>query len=115
MTNSEFPPPQSILFPDILRIMAVFAVIMIHICAYGFYNYDVSCFDWQIINAYECLIRCAVPIFVMINGIFYRIGLSEMNIPVILSIPLRTILAFVLSFLVVCVLVRIPIVNKYCM
>ncbi len=49
------------------------------------------------------------------NGIFYRIGLFSINIPPILSIPFRTFLTFIMSFLVVCVLARIPIVKKYCM
>ncbi len=49
------------------------------------------------------------------NGVFYRIGLFSINIPPILSIPFRTFLTFVMSFLVVCVLARIPIIKKYCM
>jgi peptidoglycan/LPS O-acetylase OafA/YrhL len=49
------------------------------------------------------------------NGIFYRIGLFSINIPPIISIPFRTFLTFIMSFLVVCVLARIPIIKKYCM
>lgn len=69
--NSELQPSQRILYPDILRTLAVFAVIMIHICSYGFCNYEVSSYDWQIVNIYECLIHWAVPIFVMISGNFF--------------------------------------------
>ena len=69
--NSELQSFQRILYPDILRTIAVFAVIMIHFCAYGFCNYDVYSLDWQIINAYESWIRWAVPVFVMVSGMFF--------------------------------------------
>ena len=62
---------QRILYPDILRTLAVFAVIAIHVCAYGICNYDVSSFEWQITNVYYCLTRWAVPVFVMISGMFF--------------------------------------------
>ena len=71
---------ERIIYPDILRTIAAFAVIMTHFCAYGFCNYNVFSNDWQIVNAYECLIRWAVPIFVMVSGIFFLDPERELTI-----------------------------------
>lgn len=59
-----------ILYPDILRILAVFAVMMIHVSASGFYTNPVQSFTWQVVNFYECMVRWAVPVFVMVSGMF---------------------------------------------
>ena len=68
------------LYPDILRIMAIFAVMMTHICGYGFFNYDVSSLDWQIVNAFDCLTRWAVPVFLMVSGMFFLDPQKEITI-----------------------------------
>ena len=67
----KIQPDQRILYPDILRIIAIFAVMMTHICAYGFFNYEISSANWQIANALDCLTRWAVPVFIMISGMFF--------------------------------------------
>ena len=62
-----------ILYPDILRILAVFAVMMLHVSATGFYSNPVQSFTWQVVNFvnfYECMVRWAVPVFVMVSGMF---------------------------------------------
>ena len=60
-----------ILYPDILRILAIFAVMTLHVCGSGFYSNPVQSFAWQVVNFYECLVRWAVPVFVMVSGIFF--------------------------------------------
>lgn len=60
-----------ILYPDILRILAVFAVMMLHVCVSGFFSNSVQSFTWQIVNFYESMVRWAVPIFVMVSGMFF--------------------------------------------
>lgn len=60
-----------ILFPDTLRILAIFAVMTLHISASGFYSNSVQSFTWQVVNFFECLVRWAVPVFVMVSGIFF--------------------------------------------
>ena len=60
-----------ILYPDILRILAVFAVMMIHVSASGFYTNPVQSFTWQVVNFYEWMVRWAVPVFVMVSGMFF--------------------------------------------
>lgn len=80
MQNVELRPNKRMLYPDILRIMAVFAVMMTHICGYGFFNYDVSSLDWQIVNAFDCLTRWAVPVFLMVSGMFFLDPQKEITI-----------------------------------
>lgn len=60
-----------ILYPDILRILAVFAVMMLHVSASGFVTNPIQSYAWQIVNFYECLVRWAVPVFVMVSGMFF--------------------------------------------
>ena len=71
MLSTNLQAQERIPYPDILRIMAVFAVMMTHICAYGFFNYEISSANWQIANALDCLTRWAVPVFIMISGMFF--------------------------------------------
>ena len=66
-----------ILYPDILRILAVFAVMMIHVSASGFYTNPVQSFTWQVVNFYECMVRWAVPVFVMVTGMFFFESLKK--------------------------------------
>lgn len=80
MQNSKLPTPSRILYPDILRTSAVIAVILIHICAFGFCNYDVNSSDWQIVNALKSLTGWAVPTFVMISGMFFLDPQKEISV-----------------------------------
>jgi len=60
-----------VIWPDILRIVAVFAVIVIHSSEAGFDGrFDVNTSHFQICNIYFSMVRFAVPVFVMISGIF---------------------------------------------
>ena len=60
-----------IIYADILRILATFAVIVIHVTASKWYNSPVNEFNWQIYNIYHSLPRWAVPVFVMLSGMFF--------------------------------------------
>jgi len=71
---------ERILYPDFLRVLAVFAVMIIHVCAYGFYNYNIHSYEWQVVNFYNSLSRWAVPIFVMISGKFFLDPQREISI-----------------------------------
>ena len=51
-----------------LRVLGAFAVIVIHVCAKDFTIPPVTSFAWRTLNAYECLVRWAVPVFVMVSG-----------------------------------------------
>ena len=51
-----------------LRLAAAFAVVVIHVCSKDFQVPDPAGSRWQSLNAYESLVRWAVPVFVMISG-----------------------------------------------
>ena len=71
---------ERILYIDFLRVLAVFAVMMIHVCSYGFFNYNVYSSEWQTVNFYNSLSRWAVPVFVMISGVFFLNPQREITI-----------------------------------
>lgn len=52
---------------DCIRIIAVFAVIMIH-TAMGFVNFDISSSSYMWGNIFDSLARAGVPLFVMVSG-----------------------------------------------
>lgn len=60
-----------IIYADILRIIATFAVIILHVSASKWYDLPISEYNWQIFNIYDSLVRWAVPIFVMLSGEFF--------------------------------------------
>lgn len=55
---------------DVLRIIAAFAVVMLHVSAEGF----LGCFpsdEWEVCNIYDSISRWCVPVFVMISGALF--------------------------------------------
>ena len=55
---------------DILRIVACFAVIIIHVCSWYLYS-DINSPNWQVFNFYNSIVKWSVPIFVMISGALF--------------------------------------------
>lgn len=55
---------------DILRIIAIAAVVVIH-TTQNMSKLDVTSFDWAVLNVYDGLVRWAVPVFVMISGVLF--------------------------------------------
>ena len=64
---------ERLLYIDILRIISIFAVIIIHVSAKWFENSSLSTnsINYQIVNVYDCVTRFGVPVFVMISGVFF--------------------------------------------
>jgi len=58
------------IWPDILRIVAVFAVLVLHTGVEHFYRIDTRTATWQGCNLYESLVRFCVPVFIMVSGRF---------------------------------------------
>ena len=57
---------------DFLRVLGVFAVIILHIAASKWYSTDINTFEWQVINFYDSApVRWAVPVYVMISGALF--------------------------------------------
>jgi len=59
-----------VVWPDIIRIVAVFAMIMLHSSGAGFSRFGARTVHWQVCNFYDSLSRFCVPIFVMVSGMF---------------------------------------------
>lgn len=59
---------ERILYLDVIRVVAMIAVIMIHCAAENWYKLDGREFQWQVFNAYDSMVRFAVPLFVMLTG-----------------------------------------------
>ena len=51
---------------DLARTLSCFLVVMTHVTAYWNYKFQPV---WEVVNFYNSLSRCAVPIFIMISGI----------------------------------------------
>ena len=57
-----------IAYLDNLRVVATFAVIMIHVAAQNWYSQDVNTTAWKVFNFYDSVARWSVPAFVMFSG-----------------------------------------------
>ena len=70
----EQTQPQRIAYFDVLRILATFAVIVLHLSAQHWADTDVYSRAWQAFNLYDSAVRWAVPVFVMISGALFLSG-----------------------------------------
>lgn len=66
-----------VIYFDLLRVAAVFFVIMLHVSAESWGSADVTSYEWQIYNLFDSISRWGVPVFVMISGALFL----ERNIP----------------------------------
>lgn len=69
--QSEGLRQQRTVYFDYLRVLATFAVIILHVSAQNWYKTDVNSFEWQVFNFFDSIVRWAVPIFVMISGALF--------------------------------------------
>ena len=53
---------------DVLRIVASFMVVMLHVSADKWNSVDVNQLTWKVFNLYDSAVRSCVPIFFMISG-----------------------------------------------
>lgn len=94
MMNSISQTDRKVYF-DYLRVLATFAVMILHISAQNWYTTDVNGFDWQVFNFFDSKVRWAVPIFVMISGALFL----NRDIPIKVMYS-KYILRLVVSFVV---------------
>lgn len=64
-------PKKRLLYVDIIRITAVFFVVLIHVTSRWMFLLSPTSFDWQVMNIFNSMSRFCVPIFVMISGVFF--------------------------------------------
>lgn len=60
-----------IVYFDYLRIVAIGAVVLLHIAAQNFRAVDIGSPAWNTFNIYDSLVRWGVPVFVMISGALF--------------------------------------------
>ncbi len=65
---------------DLIRILASFMVIVIHVSAYLWYSVPSNTFEFNVYNFYDSMARSAVPIFIMISGVFFLNSTKEKDI-----------------------------------
>lgn len=59
-----------LIYPDLLRIIAIFFVIVIQTVAIEWKMLDANTFRWSVINVFNSIARFSVPVFIMISGSF---------------------------------------------
>lgn len=69
--NNTLASTERIISCDYLRVIAVFAVILMHTTASGFYSLDISAPGWLACSAWNSMTRFCVPVFVMISGALF--------------------------------------------
>ena len=57
---------------DLLRVVAIFAMMMLHVAASQFDSVAVGSSEWFWFNFYDSIVRFCVPVLVMISGIFFQ-------------------------------------------
>ncbi|MGZ3752233.1 MAG: acyltransferase [Mucilaginibacter sp.] len=69
MSDNPTAKPQTLDWINNLRVLALFAVIVLHTASLLLMQFGkVPVYDWMIANFYNALVRFAVPVFVMISG-----------------------------------------------
>jgi surface polysaccharide O-acyltransferase-like enzyme len=85
-----------ILYFDILRIIAIFAVIFQHVAATEWFNINAA--HWNILNFYHILPGFAVPVFIMVSGALH-LSASDRGIKYFLNRALKVL--FILFFWII--------------
>jgi surface polysaccharide O-acyltransferase-like enzyme len=60
-----------IIYADILRILATFSVIILHVASDRWEDTPLNSMDWHVLNIYESIVHWCVPVFVMLSGMFF--------------------------------------------
>ena len=59
------------IYLDLLRIYAIFSMMLLHVSASRWYYVNVTSFEWKVFNAYNASVRFCVPVFFMISGAIF--------------------------------------------
>ena len=60
-----------LIFPDLLRIIASYTVILVHVTSIGLHDYPIGSHVWSTSLAVNSVTHWAVPVFFMISGMFF--------------------------------------------
>lgn len=70
MSNIISENKKRIIYMDLLRVISIFAVVVLHVAAVQWSRIDVNLKEWQILNVYNSSVRWCVPVIFMISGAF---------------------------------------------
>lgn len=84
-----------VLYLDYMRVIAMFAVVVLHVSGLNWGTEPVNSVNWQILNAFDGIVRFCVPVFIMISGALFLDPDKEINIKTLFS---HNILRIVTSF-----------------
>lgn len=86
-----------IYYLDILRIVAIFAVIVIHVSSQSlYYTANVQSFTWQSLNFWDAIMRWCVPIFIMISGALFLNPDKKFDMKVLFQKNIKKILYLII-------------------
>lgn len=83
-----------IIYLDALRVISVFAVMVLHLAATGYKEATSQSYTWMICLIYNTITRFAVPVFVMISGAMYLDPEREITMAHLLKKVGRLMMAF---------------------
>lgn len=86
---------QRIIAFDVMRIVAIFAVIWLHFSSQRF-NLSFPSTEWEIRNVYDSMVRWGVPVFVMISGALFLDSNKKLSIKKLYT---KNILRIICAFL----------------
>lgn len=87
---------ERVFYLDLMRIIAIFNVIILHIAAYFWAEQPINSYNFNIMTMYDSLVRFCVPLFVMISGILWLNPKKEVDIK---NIYRKNILKIVIAFI----------------
>ena len=79
---------------DILRIIATFAVVLLHVSSSYWEKIDINSFEWSVFVFYDSFVRWGVGVFVMISGVLF-LNKSKTIKELFKNHILRMVIAFV--------------------
>ena len=72
-----------IIYADLLRIIAIFAVIVIHVSASKWKVIPVNTCEWMAFTLHNSITRWCVPLFIMLSGMFFLNPEKEISVHLI--------------------------------
>ena len=60
-----------VLYIDIMRVFAVFCMVLLHVAAENWPTAPVTSTHWQVLNIYDSAVRFCVPLLIMISGALF--------------------------------------------
>lgn len=69
----KLPPNEQehIDYLDLLRLAAIFFVMVLHVAGGYWYDVDLRSFEWKVLNIYDATGRWGVPVLIMISGVLF--------------------------------------------